>query len=508
MSKGTFISSDAPAKSLLGLACSVISLVSFPASQLWAADSPSQLQAAPEMLLEDQAIARGLEKVDSAAFAFNRRSLPSGRSLSPQQLDVVDVVTGPDGTPRLKERPNFLKKGVLGDQYASRTPRGHIVFYTLQPSLQEFVTSAVAKAGAQHVAVVVMEPTTGAVLAMAGKSPSIPDIVYHSGFKAASLFKVVTAAAAKEHADIDHHTPIAFRGGRYTLNPSNYLPNPRLDRQQMTVGDALGKSCNPVFGHLGIKYLNGQVLAKYARKFGFNSQLGFDAPLPYSSADIPTQDLFELSRTAAGFGEVRMSAIHGAALASTIGSGGLFPQPHLIDNIVDSDGVSIIEPRQLVLQQSIQPQTAASVLEMMRNTTAAGGTSGRYFTRFNQSLFPSDIYVAGKTGTLTGDNPKGLSNLFIGISGRGNYGSERLRAPDLAVAVFSVNVSSVSGKPSLIARNIMAHHYGINLPSVPERPVVRRTNSKSKLHRGTSAKKYSSKKKGVSRSKSTKKSKK
>lgn len=508
MTKGIFTGSNRLPQSARWMAVMTACMLAIPVSNLRAADSPSQPHAAPDMLLEDQSIARSLQRVDSDAFAFNRRSLTPGRTLSPQQLDVVDVVTSPDGTPRLRERPNFLRKQLLGDQYASKTRRGHIVFYTLQPSLQEFVTSAVAKAAAQHVAVVVMEPTTGAILAMAGKSPSIPDIVYHSGFKAASLFKVVTAAAAKEHADIDHNTPIAFRGGRYTLNPSNYLPNPRLDRQQMTVGDALGKSCNPVFGHLGIKYLNGQVLAKYARKFGFNSQLGFDAPLPYSSADIPTQDLFELSRTAAGFGEVRMSAIHGAALASTIGSGGLFPQPHLIDNIVDSDGVSIVEPRQLVLQQSIQPQTAASVLEMMRNTTAAGGTSGRYFTRLNQSVFPSDIYVAGKTGTLTGDNPKGLSNLFIGVSGRGNYGSERLRAPDLAVAVFSVNVSSMSGKPSLIARNIMAHHYGIALPSVSERPIVRRSYSKSKLHKATTTKKYSSKKKSVSRAKSSKKSKK
>jgi peptidoglycan glycosyltransferase len=476
-----------------------------PTQNLFAAEPPSQLNAAPEMLLEDQVMARSLQGVDPEELAFNRRSPIRGRVAPSNQLEVVDVQTRSDGVVQLRRRPDFSKSAVLGERFASQTPRGHIVFYTLQPSLQNFVRSAVERAGAQHIAVVVMEPTSGAILALAGKSPTIPDIEYHSGFFAASLFKVVTAAAAKEVANVDHNTTIAFRGGTYSLTPWNYLPNSRLDRRTMTVGDALGKSCNPVFGQLGIKYLNGQVLARYANKFGFNAPMGFDAPLPSSTADIPHQDLFELSRTAAGFGEVRMSPIHGAALASAIGSGGLLPQPHLIHSIVDRDGVSVIEPRQLVLQQSIQPQTAASVLEMMRRTTAPGGTSARYFNRGNQSIFPNYIYVAGKTGTLTADNPRGLSNLFIGVAGRGNYGTERFSAPDLAVAVFSVNVSSVSGKPSFIARNIMAHHYGVTLPSMPDRPVVRHPRSKSKVRRGSPAK-YSSKKKGTYRSKPSKNS--
>jgi len=112
-----------------------------------------------------------------------------------------------------------------------------------------------------------MNPRTGKILAMAGDSPSIPNLEFHAGFPAASLFKVVTSAAAIEQAGVTPSTMVAFRGGNYTLTEANYIPNPRLDRRSMSVAEALGRSCNPVFGQLGSQYINSTLLRRYTKLF-------------------------------------------------------------------------------------------------------------------------------------------------------------------------------------------------------------------------------------------------
>jgi cell division protein FtsI/penicillin-binding protein 2 len=340
-----------------------------------------------------------------------------------------------------------------------------------------------------------MNPSNGAVLAIAGKSKSIDDIEYHAGFPAASLFKVVTAAAAVEHAGIASHSLIPFRGGNYTLNQANYYPDARRDQRVMSVGEAMGRSCNPVFGHIGVKYLNGQILSRYARQFGFNRNLQFEAPLPESSAWIPQDDLYELSRTSAGFGEVRVSPIHAAAFMSGIANGGMLPRPQIVDTVVSPDGTVIHKQKSEVLQRIVEESTAESLMEMMRNTTTIG-TSRREFMRGSTpTLGPID--VAGKTGTLSGDNPQGLNNWFIGAAPISN--------PQIAVAVITVDPRH-SSKASHLARLVFQRYFGVTPVEPP--PSSYRTAKHSRLHkssRKSPAKKVSKKSGTYSKKKSKKK---
>jgi peptidoglycan glycosyltransferase len=368
--------------------------------------------------------------------------------LGTTRLDTVDLLGSSNGAFRLTRAPSF--NGRIGDRHASVTPRKNIVFYTLDPDLQEFVSRTVSQANANHVAIVALNPRTGAILAIAGRSQTIPDIEYHAGFPAASLFKVVTAAAAVEEAGIDPDSLVSFRGGTYTLNHFNYLPNPKVDRRIMSVGEALGRSCNPVFGRLGIKHLNGSILARYAQRFGFNRSLNLEVPMPSSSAQIPTDDLFELSRTSAGFGEVRISPVHAAALVAGVANGGLLPRPYLIDRVTDADGVTIEKTQPEALQRIVQPETARSLVEMMRYTTTIG-TSRREFMRGGRPAL-GDIEVAGKTGTLSGSNPPGLNNWFIGAAPLNN--------PELAVAVITVDAQH-SAKASKLGRIVMQRYFNI-----------------------------------------------
>jgi cell division protein FtsI/penicillin-binding protein 2 len=415
--------------------------------------------------MEQIQLSRNISQVELGDSPIAARREESSQVYPLPALSKVAVQGTKNGRLVLGDRPAIASR--IGDRYASLTQGNNFVFYTIDPDLQEFVSKLVSKAEAKHVAIVAMNPRTGAILAIAGKSASITDIEYHAEFPAASLFKVVTAAAAVEQAGIQPNSIIPFRGGTYTLNEWNYLPDPKRDRNTMSVAEALGRSCNPVFGHLGLRYLNGNILHKYARLFGFNRSLQFEAPLTTSSADIPTQDLYELSRTAAGFGSVKISPIHAAAMMSGVANGGLLPRPHIVSEIVSRDGEILTQSKPDVLNRVIQPSTAASLMEMMRHTTTIG-TSRREFMRGSRPTLGS-IEVAGKTGTLRGSNPVGLNNWFIG--------SAPLNNPELSLAVITVD-ASYSGKASRLGRKVFESFF--NVAPLPDQPTYTRVNTSKK----------------------------
>jgi membrane peptidoglycan carboxypeptidase len=419
-----------------------------------AADSPNAgLQAAPEMLLDDQIVARDIKSLQDEALALNTGSrIRSRTDLS--TLDVVEVRNQADGTLKLNQAPRFTSQ--IGGRFASITRNNNIVFYTLDPDLQALATRLVNDASARHIAIAAMDPKTGAVLAIAGKSATIPNIEYQAVFPAASLFKVVTAAAAVEHAGIQPDSLIPFRGGTYTLNRYNYLPNPRADRRFMSVEEALGRSCNPVFGRLASKHLDGSILLSYARKFGFNHpDLGFEIPLEPSSAQIPTDDIFELSRTGAGFGDVRTSSITAALFMAGIANNGLLPRPRIIERIASVDGVTLEKPQPEILHRMVEPTTANTLLEMMKSTTTIG-TSRKEFMRGSRPTL-GDLEVAAKTGTLS--SSLGLNQLFIAAAPISN--------PQIAIAVMTAD--PMGAKPSRIARHFLQNFFKIEpLPEVAQ----------------------------------------
>lgn len=459
--------------------------------------SPKNSPKDSVQLLSDDPVLRsqlagGLERDSLNQMAMKDGGPQAGRVYPMPELHRVEVVASSNGDIALSQRPRFEKR--LGDRYASITKKNNFVFYTLDPELQEYVTRLVAQAQASHVAVVAMNPSNGAILAIAGKSNSIEDIEYHAGFPAASLFKVVTAAAAVEHAGIEPHSLIPFRGGTYTLNQHNYYPDASKDRRLMSVGEAMGRSCNPVFGHIGVKYLNGQVLSRYARQFGFNRPLEFEAPLPESSAWIPQDDLYELSRTSAGFGEVRVSPIHAATFMSGIANGGVLPRPQIIDTVVSPDGTIIHKQKSETLQRIVQASTAQSLMEMMRNTTTVG-TSRREFMRGSTPTLGT-IDVAGKTGTLTGDNPQGLNNWFIGAA--------PISSPQITVAVVTVDPKRAS-KASHLGRLVFQKYFGITpVEPAPSSFTGQKKSGVSKGQRRGATKKVAKQSKTYAR-KSTKK---
>jgi peptidoglycan glycosyltransferase len=358
-------------------------------------------------------------------------------------LEQVNFEINAYGDLFLDQLPRLVTR--YGSSLAGRGETGERIEFSADPKLQDFTAKLIATIRAPHVAAVVMEPETGKILAMAGKSVSLKNSLTHAHFPAASLFKIVTSASALENGQVSPYTVINFRGGDYTLNQSNYFPDSKRDVRRMALAEALGKSCNPVFARVGLRYSSSYLLRKYSKLFGFNSDLGFDVPLLDSMASIP-DDSYELSRTAAGFGAVKISPIHAAALMSTIANGGYLVKPHLVERVLSTDGEVLYEaPHRELLGRAIRPETAKALMEMLHSTTTVG-TSRRDFAG-NHWLKQIGVNVAAKTGTLSGPNPKGLNRWFIAAA--------PIEKPEVAVAVLVVNPGNYLASPSRIGRQLI-----------------------------------------------------
>jgi len=378
----------------------------------------------------------GLQRTSKADRSAVSRTYPT------PDLEPVDVALRSNGTVRLERMPQFST--TFAGKVAGVTPRNDFVFYSLDPDLQRFTSDLLAKSRAPHIAGVAMEPDTGKILAIADKSNSIRDLSLHTGFPAASIFKIVTTAAALERSSVAPSSQIRFRGGNYTLNQWNYNPSTKKDRRSMSFYEALAKSCNPVFARVALKYLNPEVLREYADLFAFGTALGFDSHLPVSSAVIPESD-FELSRTAAGFGQVTLSPVHAATMMAGIANDGVLPRPSLVERVVSRTGAVVYQSRPTFVQRLVRSDTADSLMRMMEYTTTIG-TSRREFMRKNRPVL-GEIRVAAKTGTLRGDNPTGINNWFVAAA--------PLEEPRIALSVIVVNPQTADTKASHIGRLII-----------------------------------------------------
>lgn len=359
----------------------------------------------------------------------------SGTDVTMLPPDRVEVYSVPPATSRLHGK------------VAGLTPQSDIAVFSLDPGLQIFTDSLLRRTSSPHVAIVAMEPSTGRILALSERSKTHNKFASYGGLPAASLFKIVTSAAAVEMG-VPPQQDIKFRGGDYTLNQWNYRPDARRDRRTMDMTEALGKSVNPVFGRVALKFLNGPLLGYYAKRFGFNMALSSDIPLPNASASIPPSEL-ELSRTAAGFGAVYFSPIHAAAMMSGLANGGRMPRPVIVDSVVTKDGRVKYSSRPQQVVQMVRPSTALTVMRMMEATVTKGTSRKEFYFRQKPRL--PGVRVAGKTGTLRGKSPEGINHWFVAAA--------PIESPRIAIAIVSVDRGRSPVSPSRMGRMIFEYYF-------------------------------------------------
>lgn len=407
---------------------------------------------------------------ESNASESSLASLLSETYLPSVVREKMKLVSTPSGELRFAGVPASLRE-------SEQKVEGYSVHLTVDPDLQVSAEEILEEYRVPYGAIVALEPGTGDIKALAShcsfcsgsgytarnsgeksgadilSSAGLEEgaIALRSGFPAASLFKIISAAAALEKSNILPETNIKYRGGDYTLNRYNYKPMVSRDKRAMTLELALAKSCNPVFARIALQHLSPHSLSNYAERFGFNTSLSADVPVMDSTFSL-TDDSYSFARTAAGFGDVTISPLHAATVMATIVAGGQQRTPRLLSHITDKNGRRIYTASEASARQVLLPSTAEQLRDMLVLTTQRG-TARRYF----RSARLRNMEIPGKTGTLSGDNPKGRYYWFVGATPES----------ELAVAALVIDPGGARINGTGLGKRFFEHYF-----SRPAKPLA------------------------------------
>jgi peptidoglycan glycosyltransferase len=279
------------------------------------------------------------------------------------------------------------------------------LYTTLDEHLQKAVVAMIDQRYALQVGIVVMDAQTGKILGMATYDRNDPEVnnCLNNSFPAASLFKIVSAAAALEVCDFDPDTRLAFNGGKYTLYRSQLKDTINRYTNYVTLKEAFAESINPVFGKIGQVHLGKPLLEQYASAFGFNRQIHFDLPMSTSTAAISKRP-YNWAEIACGFNKTtRISALHAAMLAAAVIHNGAMMRPYLIDRAVVKDRL-IFRQGSKMLARAIKPETARQMQSLMK-ASVTRGTARSSFRCSQGAAILKHFDVGGKTGSIN-DNPE------------------------------------------------------------------------------------------------------
>ena len=251
-------------------------------------------------------------------------------------------------------------------------------------------------------------------------------------YEPGSTFKLVTASTALEEGIVDSTDKegefcctgyievagVKMKCWRY------YRPHgPESLRQ------ALMNSCNPVFiglgGRIGVtKYY------EYLRKYGFLGRTGIDLPGEAGSIFLKEAKVGPVELGTIAFGQrFEVTPIQMITMVSTIANGGIYTQPRIVKQIINSQTGEIKNIETVKKDRVISEDTAKKMLSMMESVVAEG-------TGKNAQV--KGYAIGGKTGTSEdGVNTGKYVTSFIGVAPISN--------PEVAILITLYNPTGEGG---------------------------------------------------------------
>ena len=302
---------------------------------------------------------------------------------------------------------------------------GRSIVTTIDSVIQHFVEDALEtgmqKTGADAITCIVMDPKTGDILAMAttpeydpnnSSEPSDPEEkkkfdkmtdaeqtdylsrmwtisaisdVYEPG----STFKLIAAASALEAGTADDNSRYYCDGSIYV--DGYYLHCLHVHGKQ-SLKQAVGHSCNPALAQVALD-MGANTFYNYIDLFGFNDQTGVDLPGEGYSIVKDPETMSDVDLATTGYGQgIAITPLQLLCAVNSFGNGGVLMQPKIVKKIIDEDGNTVEEMKDVSVRQVVSESTAAKMCDIMEYYVSdddAGGTTA-YVPGFR---------VGGKTGT-------------------------------------------------------------------------------------------------------------
>ncbi len=348
--------------------------------------------------------------------------------------------------------------------------KSYQVQFTLDRELQEMVESVYERYSPSYAAFVAMDPETGKILAMADYSARghHGNLALQATFPAASIFKVVTSAAALDSGKIRPRAMFPVNGRYATLYKTNLRDYVNRWTRYISIEEAFAKSVNTVFGKIAMNRVGPAALQKYADGFGFNQHLQFDMPMQMGAAVIPTDDEFGLAESGSGYTRRQtLNPIQGAMIAAAIVNGGNIPAPHVVESVSTIEGTQVYEAElNNALFHPIDAETAKS-LAMIMEHTVTGGTARKEYRDYDRHPILSKLFIGAKTGSLSGTEPAGKYDWFVGFARLSSNPKRKI-----AFASMIVNNAYWRVKASHVAREAILEYFkDVNSQQVAKRGI-------------------------------------
>jgi cell division protein FtsI (penicillin-binding protein 3) len=326
-----------------------------------------------------------------------------GIGLAGLELQYEDVLAGHPGTMLVEQDPDG-RSIPQGLRDVEPPVRGRDLVLTIDKDLQfqaeRALASAVTRNGAKGGTVIVLDPTSGDILAMATvpgfdanafseappsltRNRSVTD-VYEPG----SVNKVITAAAALEEGVIGVRerlvVPDHIQVGDKVFHEAHVHPT-----EEMTLTDVISESSN-VGTIMTAQRLGSSELDEYLHRFGFGHETGIGFPGEADGILMPEDEWWTTSMATIPIGQgIAVTPLQMASVYATIANGGVRLAPRLVRGIVDGSGELVEGPSEEGVRV-VSARTARLVTGMLARAVEAGT---------GQEAQIPEYWVAGKTGT-------------------------------------------------------------------------------------------------------------
>ncbi len=263
---------------------------------------------------------------------------------------------------------------------------------TMQFFAERSLERTVERVQAARGIVLVQDPGTGEILAMAEYPPdpmhnSAVQDVYEPG----STFKIVAAAAAIETELLKPGETVDCEYGKWQLRPGNSIRD-HEPLGALTLAQIIRYSSNIGTAKIGLR-LGAKVLSRYSRLFGFGYKSG--VPLPAESAGIvrAADDIGEVRLTRISFGQaISVTPLQLIGAFSAIANGGSLMEPRVVRGLGDGGARGPVVVRRVITRRT------AELLRGMLEGVVSDGTGA--------SAGIPGYRVAGKTGTAQKFDPE------------------------------------------------------------------------------------------------------
>lgn len=346
----------------------------------------------------------------------------------------------------------------LKNEFQDQKNIGDSVITTLNTTLQK---AAYDGLGSNKGAVVVMEASTGKILAMVSKPTYDPNAVAVNWeslnndtaspllnrstmgqYAPGSTFKILTALEyMREHNNYNSYSHVCE--GSVTTDGTTISCYKNTAHGEESLQDAFANSCNTSFTQIGLG-LDYDKWKKTASDLLFGEELPCD--LSYSTGKFQLKknsDSAEVMMTAMGQGNTMVSPYHMALITSAIANGGTLMKPYLVQEITNYAGTSVKKYMPEKYTDLMTSSEAAQITEYMKAVVDYGtGTS----------LSGQSYSVAGKTGTAEVSMDKTqYHSWFVGFSNVDN--------PELVVSVIVENSNESGVTATSVAKKIFNAYY-------------------------------------------------